>query len=795
MSHPMRRVKQSARSRFRRPRRGRRQDIFGAGTILQPELLEPRHLLAAVPVGKDTNDEYMKAREPGNPQWNMEKTMTDVAWTLYTGQPTNVIAVMDYGIDYLHQDFGSSLGGGKGQLWDRALFGNDPNIYASKRGKDEINNVDGSRPGNEGATKPAAGELWGNHAAGIIGAMTNNQIGVAGMNWSIQLLSSKVLQGPDPYDVAGFNLLVLQQAVDHIRYLRDVTPNNPQLIRSVAFGYSTKPGIDYGDPFPIWAQLGQQGAPNIADATKGILVTVPSGDFGTDVWSPLPQYYFAGRWDPNPNPPDVGNYAAPGSKYNPAPGEDGYGPGRFDNIIVVGATNPDDTRWNMTSNVPRIDIYAPGTSIISVGDAAVGSKYVVLNGTRQAAAHVSGAIGLIYDAGARQGKTLTYQEVRRALIEGGDNIGLNAPRLNLLGAMRYLGLDTKPDPNARTLSIAGGSRAEGDSGQSQATFTLSVDRALTVPLAIQVRIDDGTATADNLDYARPSNGLVSVTIPAGRTNQTFTVPVFGDRAIESNETFSATIVSAPATLTVATGTATWTITNDDALPTIQFGSNISVLEGSGGVIAGRIRVWLSKSVPYVVTGTVTLQAGTATAGADFVNLGSQQVIFLPNTVEQLLTVQVLGDTVMEGNETFSATLLNAQGATLGTKSSVLVTITDDDAPLVSLLSAPVRALAGTGTTLTFTVSLSTAAKAPVSISFRGLNGTAISGNAGAGDYLLAAGTLSFAVGEKVKTISVTIQPRRPAQAYPKRFTLELSSAVNARLAGGLATQSAQGVIF
>ena len=760
-----------------------------------PEHLESRALLAPL-VGRDTNDPQMKDGDPANPQWDMEKVAADVAWTLYTGQPKNVVAVMDYGIDYTHEDFGSSLAGVRGQLWDRALFGVDQQILASKRGRDEINNVDGSKPGNEGATKPNAGEYWGNHAAGIIGALTNNSLGVAGMNWSIQLLSSKVLQGPDPYDVPGFNLGVLQRAVDHTRYLRAVTPTNEQLIRAVAFGYSTEPGIDYGDPFPIWAQLGQQGSPGISDPVKGILVTVPAGDFGPDnVWAPLPKYYSRGIWDPNPNPPDSGNFAALGSTYNKTSGGDGYALGSTDNVIVVGATDHSDSRWNKTSNIPRIDIYAPGVSIISVGDVP-GVKYATIDGTREAAAHVAGAIGLIYDAATQHGKTVTYHEVRRALIQGGDDIGLDAPRLNLLGALRYLGLDKKPSsPGARTIAISGGSISEGDSGITSATFKLALNNSVTAPLSISVRIDDGTAMSTTGDYVRPANGIMTVVIPAGKKEQTFSVSVYGDRRIEQNETFTATIVNPPAGLTVLAGSATQTILNDDAFPTIQMGPDVRVTEGAGGITVGRIQVFLSKAIPDLVTATYTLTPGTALAGGDFVRpVTPQTVVFRPNTTSQWINVQVIGDGTVEADETFGVTLQSLVNATLGAKTTATVTIVDDDGPVVSVLPAQVRALAGGASVLIFTITLSKPAVSPVSIAYRAIDGTAVSGAPGTGDYLLLAGTLSFAVGERVKTTTVTIQPRRPGEAYPKRFTLELSSPVNAKLSGGASVQTVLGII-
>jgi hypothetical protein len=44
-----------------------------------------------------------------------------------------------------------------------------------------------------------------------------------------------------------------------------------------------------------------------------------------------------------------------------------------------------------------------------------------------------------------------------------------------MGALRYLGLDKKPSPGARTIAISGGSISEGDSGITSATFKLALN--------------------------------------------------------------------------------------------------------------------------------------------------------------------------------------------------------------------------------------------------------------------------------------------------------------------------------
>ena len=758
-----------------------------AGALLSPEQLEHRLVMAGL-VGRDTNDPEMvpptKVGDPPNPQWNMQKIQADIAWTIYTGQPRNIVAVMDYGLDYDHEDFGSSLNGTKGNLWDRAQFGTDTKILASKRGRDEINNVPGNTPDGEAATKPKAGDFLGNHAGGIIAALTNNSLGVAGINWNTQLYSSKVLDGGK-----AFSLGVLERAVDHIKYLRAGAPNE-QFIRSVAFGYSS--ATDYGNPFPIWARLGSSSAEGIADPTKGFLVSVPAGDLGpgTAAWAPLPKYYVRGNWDPSPNPPNTPAYA---TTNNPA-GVDAYSPGSTDNVIVVGATDENDQRWSGNSNLPRIDIYAPGVSIISLGDGT--KSYQTITGTREAAAHVAGAISLIYDAAVQQGKTLTYLDVRRAIIEGGDDIGLDRPRLNIVGALRYLGLDTKPNPSATTVAITGGQAVEGNSGQAAATFTLSIGKALTAPVTVQCRVSDGSATVVDSDYASLSvDGLVNVVIPAGQTTATFSVRVNGDNKVESSETIVATIVKVPSPLTIGSVAATWTILNDDLLPTISFDADVSVREGTGRGGTARLVARLSRPMSEIVSVYVTLMPGTATAGQDYLSpAAARMVVFRPNTSAQWIDVPIFGDTAIEPNETFSVVLQNPSKATLGVKQNATVTIIDDDAPVVSLSPAVARALASGATTLTFTVSLSAAAKSPVSLAYAAVNGTAVNGPIGVGDFILPSGTLEFAVGERTKRITATINPRKSGVAYPKKFTLTLSNAVNTTFSGGLSSQSVEALI-
>ena len=102
-------------------------------------------------------------------------------------------------------------------------------------------------------------------------------------------------------------------------------------------------------------------------------------------------------------------------------------------------------------------------------------------------------------------------------------------------------------------------------------------------------------------------------------------------------------------------TGTGTITNDDVVvPTVSIGPAM-VAEGNSGTTNAVFPVTLSAATTVPVTVSYATGDGTATAGSDYTAVTSSVTIAAGQT-SGTITVAVLGDTVVEPDETFTVTL-------------------------------------------------------------------------------------------------------------------------------------------
>ncbi len=117
-------------------------------------------------------------------------------------------------------------------------------------------------------------------------------------------------------------------------------------------------------------------------------------------------------------------------------------------------------------------------------------------------------------------------------------------------------------PADTTLSIVDVSQAEGDSGTTIFTFTVTRAGDTSGTTTVDFATADGTAVA-GLDYTANSGTL---NFAIGETTQTIAVDVVGDIDVEADETFTVTLSDPSGGATFTTDTATGTIEDDDAAP-------------------------------------------------------------------------------------------------------------------------------------------------------------------------------------------------------------------------------------
>ncbi|HEY8610735.1 MAG TPA: Calx-beta domain-containing protein [Roseomonas sp.] len=127
-----------------------------------------------------------------------------------------------------------------------------------------------------------------------------------------------------------------------------------------------------------------------------------------------------------------------------------------------------------------------------------------------------------------------------------------------------------------TVSIEGGSVAEGNSGTRILTFTVNLSAPAAGPVLVGWRTVDGTAQAGS-DYAGATG---TVQFGAGEISRTVTITVHGDLTAEGDEGFTVELLS-PSGAVLGTATATGTILNDDAAnsaPVAQASKALNVTE-------------------------------------------------------------------------------------------------------------------------------------------------------------------------------------------------------------------------
>ncbi len=411
--------------------------------------------------------------------------------------------------------------------------------------------------------------------------------------------------------------------------------------------------------------------------------------------------------------------------------------------------------------------------------------YSTVPGTASAGVDYTAATGTVTFAAGEVTKTISIAVTGDTDIEEAETFAvlLSNPVGATIADNTATGTITNDDSNLPTLTINDPTVAEGDSGFVDLIYTVTLSATSATPVTVDFSTAAGTATSGT-DFEAKTGTL---TIPAGQTTGTITVRVSGDELEEENETVLVNLTNASgATIIDAQGSGTINDDDEAPLPTLSI-ADVSQDEGDTGQTAFVFTVTLSAAATGTVTVDYNTASGSATAGTDF-EAGNGTVTFLAGETSKTITINALGDTSFETDETFTVTLASPVGATLSDATATGTIENDDDqGPTFSVNDIEVAEGDSGTTNATFTVTLSQALTTEATVNYATASGTALGQGANA-DFAPTNGTLTFAPGETTKTVTVAVNGD-VLNEENETFTLQLAVSIGAEIADsrGVAT--------
>ena len=209
-----------------------------------------------------------------------------------------------------------------------------------------------------------------------------------------------------------------------------------------------------------------------------------------------------------------------------------------------------------------------------------------------------------------------------------------------------------------------------------ASFVVRLNGAITQNVTVKYTTTDGTAAAPS-DYTATSETLTFT--PSGLASQIVSVTLVNDAVSEPTETFTLSLSNASANALISDADGIASIINDDASITIN---DVNVTEGNVNRkgVATNTTATFTVSLAHPVNRVVLVNyatgafGDTATAGADYQSNSSSLSIPTGQTSGSV-AVTVIGDNLVEPNETFSVVISSSDTVTDNTG---IGTILDND---------------------------------------------------------------------------------------------------------------------
>jgi hypothetical protein len=304
------------------------------------------------------------------------------------------------------------------------------------------------------------------------------------------------------------------------------------------------------------------------------------------------------------------------------------------------------------------------------------------------------------------------------------------------------------DDAVPAISIDDQATDEGNSGDNPVLeFNVTLTNPSDQTITVDYTTTDDTATTGDNDYDAASG---TVTFLAGDTTEPVDVTLNGDDVLESDETFTVDL-SGESGATVADGSGTGTIQNDDAVPAISVSPAI-VTEGNAGDTTLSFDVTLSQiSADTATVDYSTVDDIATTADGDY-ETASGTVTFDPGQDAKQVEVTVHGDVTYENDETLTLVLSDATAATIDVDTATGTIMNDDDPPTLSISNVSLDEGNSGTTSFTFTVTKTgpTALSASADWATGGGTATPVS------DYVPNSATVSFTKSATTRQVTILV---------------------------------------
>lgn len=233
-----------------------------------------------------------------------------------------------------------------------------------------------------------------------------------------------------------------------------------------------------------------------------------------------------------------------------------WGSGFNGDITITNNNQPAGTSWTLEFDFDRV--------ISSIWNAEVasrtGTRYVIRNAPWNGALAAGASVSFGFTAGPGNvggSQPANWVFNGKSTCQCDDDDGDDHDHGDTGGG----GEEPPPPPVVPVLNVGDIAVEEGDSGQHDAVFVLTLSEPTTISTSVHAHTMDGTALAGQ-DYMARS---VHVSFAPGQTTAQVAVAILGNTLHEADKAFTL-MLSSPQGLTLARSSATATILNDDPVP-------------------------------------------------------------------------------------------------------------------------------------------------------------------------------------------------------------------------------------